>query len=212
MTQTTNKNLSRNRRLALAGAFSALEIVLTFTNLGFISFNPVVSITILHIPVILVAILGGLPEGIFVGFIMGLLSLIKAAMSPTSILDPFFVYPWNSILPRMLLGAAAWGLWKLIGLIPHLPKVINAGISAFVATVLHTLMVFGCIFLFNGRAIAETLASNGMAGAGYWTVVCSGIVTEFLEAVASTVVCVAVFGGLAIAGTRKSKLSKETEE
>ena len=209
MTQTTNKNLSRNRRLALAGAFSALEIVLTFTNLGFIAFSPVVSITILQIPVILAAILGGLPEGIFVGFIMGLMSLIKAAMSPTGILDPLFVYPWNSVLPRMLLGAVAWGFWKLISLIPHFPKVINAGISAFLATFCHTLMVYGCIFLFNGRAITEALASIGMAGAGYFTVVGVGIVSELLEAVASTVVSVAVFGGIAIAGTRKSKLSKE---
>ena len=64
----TYKSLSRNRRLALCGAFSALVIVLTFTNLGFISFSPVISITILPIPVILAATLGGLPEGIIVGF------------------------------------------------------------------------------------------------------------------------------------------------
>lgn len=209
MIQITNKNLSRNRRLALAGAFSALEIVLTFTNLGFIAFSPVISITILQIPVILAAFLGGLPEGVFVGFIMGLMSLIKAAMSPTGILDPLFVYPWNSVLPRMLLGAVAWGFWKLFSLIPHFPKVINAGISAFAATFCHTLMVYGCIFLFNGRAIAETLASIGMAGAGYFTVVGVGIVSELLEAIASTVVSIAVLGGIAITGSRKSKLSKE---
>ena len=100
--ETTNTTLSRNRRLALAGAFSALIIVLSLTNLGFIAFSPVVSITILQIPVILCATLAGLWEGVFAGFVMGLMSLIKAAMSPTGILDPLFVNPLCSVLPRIL--------------------------------------------------------------------------------------------------------------
>ena len=48
-----------------------------------------------------------------------------------------------------------------------------------------------------------------MAGAGYFTVVGVGIVSELLEAVASTVVSIAVLGGIAITGSTKSKLSKE---
>ena len=137
----TYKSLSRNRRLALCGAFSALVIVLTFTNLGFISFSPVISITILPIPVILAATLGGLPEGIIVGFVMGLMSLIKAAMSPTGVLDPLFVNPLCSVLPRMLLGVIAWGLWRLLNMIPKMPKTISAAVTGFVATFAHTLIV-----------------------------------------------------------------------
>lgn len=206
---TENKNLSRNKRLALAGALSALEIVLTITNLGFISFSPVVSITILQIPVILAACLAGLPEGIFVGAVMGIMSLIKAAMSPTGILDPLFVYPWNSVLPRMLLGAVAWGFFKVLSMIPHMPKTVNAAVSAFAATFCHTLMVYGCIFLFSGADMRAALDSIGMTGVGYLGVVGVGIVSELLEAVASLVVCSAVFAGLFFAGKRKSKLSSE---
>ncbi len=62
MNTNKNKKLSVVRRLVLCAAFSALVIVLTFTNLGFITFSPVVSITILQIPVILAATLAGLPE------------------------------------------------------------------------------------------------------------------------------------------------------
>ncbi len=203
----TYKSLSRNRRLALCGAFSALVIVLTFTNLGFISFSPVISITILPIPVILAATLGGLPEGIIVGFVMGLMSLIKAAMSPTGVLDPLFVNPLCSVLPRMLLGVVAWGLWRLLNMIPKMPKTISAAVTGFVATFAHTLMVYGCIFIFNGAGMKEALSSLGMTGAGYFGIVGVGIVSELFEALASTIVCSAVYAGLFIAGSRKSKLS-----
>lgn len=207
----TYKSLSRNRRLALCGAFSALVIVLTFTNLGFISFSPVISITILPIPVILAATLGGLPEGIIVGFVMGLMSLIKAAMSPTGVLDPLFVNPLCSVLPRMLLGVIAWGLWRLLNMIPKMPKTISAAVAGFVATFTHTLMVYGCIFIFNGAGMKEALASLGITGVGYFGVVGVGIVSELVEALASTSVCSAVYAGLFIAGSRKSKLSAVEE-
>jgi len=207
--ENTNKTLSRNRRLALAGSFSALIIVLSVTNLGFISFSPVVSITILQIPVILCATLAGFWEGVFAGFVMGLMSLIKAAMSPTGILDPLFVNPLCSVLPRMLLGAVAWGCWKLLSLVPHMPKTVNAAVTGFAATFAHTLMVYGCIFLFKGADIRAALDSLGMTGVGYFGVVGVGIVSELLEAVSSLVVCTAVYAALFIAGNKKSKLSQE---
>lgn len=207
----TYKSLSRNRRLALCGAFSALVIVLTITNLGFISFSPVVSITILPIPVILAATLGGLPEGIMVGAVMGIMSLIKAAMSPTGVLDPLFVNPLCSVLPRMLLGAVAWAVWRALNFVPKMPKTVSAAVTGFVATFAHTLMVYGCIFIFNGAGMRDALAQLGMTGIGYFGVVGVGIVSELFEALASTIVCAAVYAGLFIASTRKSKLSKEEE-
>lgn len=205
----TNNALTRNRKLALTGAFSALIIVLSITNLGFISFSPVVSITILQIPVILCATLAGLSGGLFAGFVMGLMSLIKAAMSPTGILDPLFVNPLCSILPRMLLGLVAWAIWKALDLIPHMPKTVNAAVTGFAATFAHTLMVYGCIFLFKGADIRAALESIGMAGVGYFGVVGVGIASEMAEAASSTVVAAAVYAGLFIAGNKKSKLSQE---
>lgn len=207
-----NNTLSLNRRLALTGAFSALIIVLTFTNLGFITFSPVVSITILPIPVILVACLAGLPEGVFAGFIFGLMSLIKAAMSPSGVLDPLFVNPLCSVLPRMLFAVIAWGLWKLFKMIPKFPRPVAAAITAFVSTFCHTLLVYGCIFLFKGADMAAALESIGMAGLGYFAVVGVGIVSELFEALASLIVCSAVYGGITIVSTRKSKLSAEKDE
>ncbi len=209
ISNTTSKALSRNRKLALTGAFSALIIVLSLTNLGFIAFSPMVSITILQIPVILCATLAGLAEGIFAGFVMGLMSLIKAAMSPTGILDPLFVNPLCSVFPRMLLGLVAWGFWRLFNFIPKMPKTLSAALTGFLATFAHTLMVYACIFIFEGSDIRLALDSIGMAGAGFFAVVAAGIVSELAEAAASLLVCAAVYTGLFIAGNKKSKLSQE---
>ena len=206
---STSVALTRNRKLALAGAFSALIIVLSLTNLGFISFSPVVSITILQIPVILCATMAGLPAGLFAGFVMGMMSLIKAAMSPSGILDPFFVNPMSSVLPRMLLGLVAWGLWRVLNLIPRMPKTFSAAVTGFVATFAHTLMVYGCIFIFDGADMCAALDSIGMTGAGYFAVVGAGIVSEMVEAASSLIVCAAVYAGLFIASNKKSKLSQE---
>ena len=206
---STSVALTRNRKLALAGAFSALIIVLSLTNLGFISFSPVVSITILQIPVILCVTMAGLPAGLFAGFVMGMMSLIKAAMSPSGILDPFFVNPMCSVLPRMLLGLVAWGLWRVLNLIPRMPKTLSAAVTGFVATFAHTLMVYGCIFIFDGADMRAALDSIGMTGAGYFAVVGAGIVSEMVEAASSLIVCAAVYAGLFIASNKKSKLSQE---
>lgn len=205
----TTLALNRNKRIALTGVFSALIIVLTITRLGFIAFSPTVSITILQIPVILCAMMTGITGGIFSGFVMGLMSLIMAAMSPSGILDPIFVNPFCSVLPRMLLGFVAWGIWNLLNFIPKMPKAVSAGITGFVATMAHTFMVYGCIFIFDGTGIRSALEKIGMAGTGYLGVILVGLPSEILEAVSSLVVAALVYTALFIAEKQKSKLSQE---
>ena len=157
----TNSTLSLNKKLTLTGAFSALVIVLGITKLGFITLGAAASITILHIPVILICMLAGLPEGLFVGLVFGSLSLIQAAMSPTGALDPFFVNPLISVLPRMLIAVIAWGLWKALKLIPHMPKTVAAGITGFITTVCHTLLVLGSIYVFMAADVKSALCGFG---------------------------------------------------
>ena len=198
------KNLNLTRRLALTGAFAALVIVLGITKLGFITLGPTVSITILHVPVILICMLAGLPEGLFVGATFGLLSLIQASMNPSTLLDPLFVNPLFSVVPRMLVAVVAWGLWKLLNLIPHMPKTISAAVTGFLSTLAHTLLVIGFIYLFKGAYIREALG-----GVGYFGFIAMLGMNVIFEALAATIICVAVYAGLFIAGNRKSKLSEE---
>lgn len=200
----TNSTLSLNKKLTLTGALSALVIVLGITKLGFITLSPTASITILHIPVILICMLAGLPEGLFVGLVFGTLSLIQAAMSPAGGLDPFFVNPLISVLPRMLIAVIAWGLWKALNLIPHMPKTISAGITGFITTVCHTLLVLGSLYVFKATDVKAALG-----GMGYLALVGACGFNAILEAIAATIICAAVFAGLFVAGKKRSKLSEE---
>ena len=200
----TNSTLSLNKKLTLTGAFSALVIVLGITKLGLIPLGATASITILHIPVILICMLAGLPEGLFVGLVFGSLSLIQAAMSPSGVLDPFFVNPLVSVLPRMLIAVIAWALWKALNLIPHMPKTVSAGITGFITTVAHTLLVLGSLYVFKATDVKAALG-----GMGYFALVGACGFNAILEAVAATILCSAVFAGLFVAGKKHSKLSEE---
>ncbi len=201
---STNETLSLNKKLTLTGAFSALVIVLGITRLGFITLGAAASITILHIPVILICMLAGLPEGLFVGATFGILSLVQAAMSPAGALDPFFVNPLISVLPRMLIAVIAWALWKALKLIPHMPKTVAAGITGFITTVAHTLLVLGSLYVFKATDVKAALG-----GMGYFALVGACGFNAILEALAATIICAAVFAGLFVAGKKHSKLSEE---
>ena len=201
------KNITKTRKLVLTGAFSALIIVLGITKLGLIPVGPAASITILHIPIILAACLVGLPSALFTGAVFGIMSLVQAAMSPSGVLDPLFVNPLVSVLPRMLTGLIAWALWFAFNKVPKLPKTVSAGITAFLSTVCHTLLVIGSLYLFQGAATRE-----GMGGMGYFAVIGVLAPQAALEAVAATIICVAVYVGLFVSSKRKSKLSSEDAE
>ena len=204
-----NNNVSFTRKLVLTAALSALIIVLGITKLGLTPLGPAASITILHVPIILAACLIGLPYALFTGAVFGIMSLVQAAMSPSGVLDPLFVNPLVSVLPRMLVGLIAWALWVAFNKIPKLPKTVSAGITAFISTVCHTLLVIGSLYIFAGAATRE-----GMGGMGYFAVIGVLAPQAALEAVAATIICVAVYVGLFVSSKRKSKLSEEaaTEE
>lgn len=93
--------------MVLASIFGAIIFVLgLIPNVGFIRILPGVAITIVHVPVIIAMFVLPLSYVVGLGFIFGLSSLIVAATQATVPFDQAFVYPWISILPRMLFALA----------------------------------------------------------------------------------------------------------
>ncbi|MBQ9494326.1 MAG: ECF transporter S component [Treponema sp.] len=204
---------SRNRTIALTGALCALVVILGMppVHLGMIPLGPNASITIMHIPVLLAVMLiahvSGLVSSVIVGAAFGIFSLMLAAISPTGALDPLFVNPGVSVLPRMMLAVVAWLLWKLINLIPHMPKPISAVIVAFVSTLMHTCLVIGALYVFTFSNVRDA-----MGGLGYIAVMALLLPNALLEALAAAIVCAAVIGATNAASGKKSKLSQEKIE
>jgi uncharacterized membrane protein len=101
------------RDIAVAGVLSAVAVLLAVTQLGFIPFIAGVSITVMHVPIIIGAVVGGPAVATFIGLIFGVSSLILAAVAPKGPGDVFFTDPWVSVIPRLFIGAAAWGTYRL---------------------------------------------------------------------------------------------------
>ena len=199
-----NNSLSTNKKIALTGAFSALIIVLGITRLGMISISPTISLTIMHIPVLLAAMIAGLGGGITTGAVFGIFSLILAATSPTGALDPLFVNPLCSVLPRILLGVATWALFVLFA---KLPKPVSAFITAFISTLIHTCLVIGSLYL-----IYHEQMFTGMGNKSYFAGLLLLMPNALLEATAAAIICSAVFAAISISSKQKSKLSAEETE
>lgn len=197
---------SKNRRIAITGAFSALIILMGIPglHLGYIQLSPAASLTIMHIPVILAAVLAGLPGGIVTGLVFGLTSLVNAAANPSGLLDPLFVNPFCSVLPRMLFGAAAWGVFRLLSMIPVFPKALCAAVTSFLTTLLHTVMVIGSMYVFLNSQMSET-----MGGMGFVMVMGVILPGALLEAAAATFVCAAVTAAMSAASSKKAKIFSE---
>ncbi len=144
------------RKISTAGTLSALIILLGITNLGMIPCSPTVSVTLLHVPVIVGTIVEGPVVGLVTAFVFGLYSLIRAAVSPAGALDPFFVNPLVSIVPRLLIAVVTWLVYSSLKKIKEMPKIagyfISALLGALAAALVYTIL--GSI-----EALPKTLAA-----------------------------------------------------
>jgi uncharacterized membrane protein len=83
----------------------------------FLGFIPlfVTSLTIIHITVIVAAITLGTKDGMLIGLVWGLSTMFRAWTMPTTPIDTLiFTNPIVSVLPRILVGLVAGGIFTLL--------------------------------------------------------------------------------------------------
>lgn len=193
------------RKMVITGALGALIVFLAITKLGLIPWFSGASITILHIPVIIGAILEGPVVGTGIGAIFGIFSLIMANIAPNGPVDLAFRNPLVSLLPRILFPIAAWGLYALLSKWKKIPAII---IASVVATIVHTALVLGMLVVTNGSGIL----TGGAEGVTVWAVlgaifVANGIPESIAAGILATLVVVA-WQGIG-SGKKKSKLNAD---
>lgn len=177
----------RTRKVVVAGVLGAISALLGWTRLGFIPWFTGASLTIMHVPVIIGAVLEGPWVGMAIGLIFGAFSMLQAAIAPTGPADVWFTNPLLAILPRLLIGPLAWLTYRALERWPAVALVV-AGI---VGSLANTILVLGMVGLLGHLpwvALPPIAWANGVP-----------------EAVASAVITltvVAAWRGIRV-GTRK---------
>ena len=154
------------RGMTLDAVFIAIVMIMTFVpNLGYIAVTPFVSLTLLHIPALLAASIGGWKKGLLVGFIFGLSSYMQALSSAG--FNALFAYPWVAIPPRALFGLVAGIVFSLLGKISK-SKVFGLylALACAVLTALHTGLVFLDLYAFYPSTIAGLFGSGNPIAEG----------------------------------------------
>ncbi|MBE0695989.1 MAG: ECF transporter S component [Anaerolineaceae bacterium] len=166
----------RTRKIVITGILGAISIFLGLTRWGFLPWFGGISITIMHVPVIIGAILEGPLVGVAIGLIFGLFSMIQAAVAPNGPADVWFTNPLLSVLPRLFIGPVAWLAWKGLKRWP-IAGLVAAGIAGSLTNTILVLGMIGVMGLLPWAALGGIAVANGLP-----------------EAVVSTVIVLAVGG------------------
>ena len=160
----------RTRKLVITGVLGAIAVFLGLTHLGFIPWFGGISLTIMHVPVIIGAILEGPIVGLGIGLIFGLFSMLQAAIAPSSPSDVWFTNPILAVLPRLVIGPVAYYVWVLLKRIPVVGLIV-AGIAGSLTNTILVLGVIGLLGYLPWALIGGIIISNGLLEAGLSAVI-----------------------------------------
>lgn len=156
---------NRTRKIVITGVLGAIAVLLGLTRLGFIPWVSGASLTIMHVPVIIGAVLEGPIVGLGIGLIFGIFSLIQAAVAPTGPADVWFTNPLLSVLPRLFIGPVAWLVWQSLRKWT-VAALILAGIAGSLTNTILVLGMIGVLGFLPFAALLPIAIANGLPEAG----------------------------------------------
>lgn len=161
---------NRTRAIVVSGAMGAISILLGWTHWGFIPWFSGASVTIMHVPVIIGAVLEGPVVGAVIGLIFGVFSMILAAVAPTGPTDVWFTNPVLSVLPRLFIGPVAWLAWQGLKRWP-IAGMVGAGLAGSITNTVLVLGVIGLLGYVPWAALGTIAVVNGLPEAAVATLI-----------------------------------------
>jgi len=155
----------RTRKIVITGVLGAIAVLLGLTRLGFIPWITGASLTIMHVPVVIGAILEGPIVGLGIGLIFGIFSMIQAAVAPTGPTDVWFTNPLLAILPRLFIGPIAWLVWEALKKWPVVGLIVS-GIAGSLTNTVLVLGMIGVLGFLPWAALPPIAVANGLPEAG----------------------------------------------
>lgn len=166
----------RTRKIVIAGVLSAISILLGLTRWGFLPWFSGTSLTIMHVPVIIGAILEGPVVGAVIGLIFGLFSWIQS-VAPNGTGDVVFSNIVIAVLPRLFIGPIAWLVYTALKRW-QVPAIIAGAIAGSATNTVLVLGLIGIWQLFPWLLLGTTAVVNGLP-----EVAISAIITLLVVAV-----------------------------
>lgn len=153
--------LKSPRGLTFLGLMLAITIILDSTPLGAIPLGAI-SATITHIPAIITGIILGPVAGFIMGTALGIISLLHALTRPATILDPLFINPLVSVLPRMFIGVVSYYVYAGVSRFfrkDSLKNTVGTFIGGMAGSLTNTALVFLMLYLIYAKEVAEKLGA-----------------------------------------------------
>lgn len=155
------KRRQQIRRNTIRAIFIAIIILQDFVPfLGNIPLGPL-SITTMHVTVIIAAVVLGPVDGAIIGGTWGLLTWVRAFVAPSSPLAPLvMVNPLVSVLPRIMIGVVAGYTYRWLARWVKRSKFAMV-VAGIVGSITNTGLVLGFIYLFyRTPAVAQAYGVN----------------------------------------------------
>jgi len=182
-------NRKKITHMVLLALFTALIILLGFTPLGLIPLG-FINVTILCVPVIIGTLLLGLKDGLFLGLMFGLVSVISAFTKPSALVSTLMgaspvLMIVMSIIPRLLVPVVSYGVYRLL----KRAKGASA-IAAACGSLTNTIFYLGLMLLFYVLCGIDTASVLALIGG-------TALIAGACEAAANAVICSAAVTALA---------------
>ena len=147
-------------KLTFMGVMLALTIVFILTSMVPNPASANIAV-LLFLPTILTAVIYGFKSGAIMGLCAGTASLLRALLMPNSPLDPFFINPLVSVIPRICIGLVVAFVFALLHRKLKVNRIVSSSIAAGFGMFTNTLLVIGSLYLLYGQGV------TGILGAGF---------------------------------------------
>jgi uncharacterized membrane protein len=167
------------RKIVIAGVMGAISALLVATNWGFVPWPTGISLTFMHVPVIVGAILGGPWVGLAIGAVFGTSSLYQATVAPRMPDDVVFTNPLISILPRLFIGPLAWLAYRALRQANERAALTAAGLAGSLTNTTLVLGALAALKFLPWGGIAGIFVLNGIPEAIFAAIITVAVVAAW---------------------------------